>query len=169
MMSGRNRNIDTYLSDHLAGSVAALEMLSHLEYSHLQPAHNEFVTALRGDIEADQHELKQIMERLQVTQSGPRRAAAWLAEKAARFKLWVDDSSTSPLYWLEAMETIALGLDGKRALWRSLAVAQHAPELRDVDFERLEERAEEQRARVEAMRLEAAHTSLWNDVPAVAT
>ena len=58
---------------------------------------------------------------------------------------------------LEALELVAVGIEGKRALWRSLAVAsEDVPELQGVDYEHLLQRSEEQQRRVETVRLEAA-------------
>jgi hypothetical protein len=54
-----------------------------------------------------------------------------------------------------------LGIEGKRGLWRALAAtAEDAPWLRVADYDRLIERAEEQRSRVEKLRLETARTAL---------
>jgi hypothetical protein len=54
-------------------------------------------------------------------------------------------------------EAVALGIEGKRALWRALAAAAEvSPAFQVADYERLTQRAEEQRQRVETVRLEAA-------------
>jgi hypothetical protein len=58
---------------------------------------------------------------------------------------------------LEKLEALALGIEGKRALWRALlAVAEEIPALRNVDLVRLDQRADDQRTRVEVRRIEAA-------------
>ena len=58
---------------------------------------------------------------------------------------------------LEALETISLGIAGKAALWHALVAAEEdAPELGELDYARLEQRAETQRAVVERLRLQAA-------------
>jgi glycine/D-amino acid oxidase-like deaminating enzyme len=62
---------------------------------------------------------------------------------------------------LESVEAVALGIDGKLALWRSLsAAAEINAELRGVDYGQLSQRAEEQRERAEKVRLSAAKTAL---------
>ena len=54
-----------------------------------------------------------------------------------------------------------MGIEGKRLLWRALAAAaEGTPGLRGTDYGRLEQRAEDQRQRVEAFRLEAAREAL---------
>lgn len=156
-----DKHLATYLNDHLAGSTSALELLGHLEKSHAGTDTGRFVAALRADIEADQRELEGLIARLGVAASAPRKAAAWLAEKGAELKLRLDDSAGGALRLLEALEALSLGIEGKRLLWRSLAAAAgDVPGLRGTDYGRLEQRAEEQRRRVEAARLDAARVAL---------
>lgn len=159
-----DQNVSTYLNDHLAGSVGALELLGHLEAAHADTALGGFFAGLRADIEADQRELEALMGRLEVSPSGPRQAAAWLAEKAARLKLRLDDPAGGARRRLEALEALAVGIEGKRALWRALAAAAvSAPGLRGPDYQGLERRADEQRRRVEDARLEAARSVLGGE------
>jgi hypothetical protein len=61
----------------------------------------------------------------------------------------------------EGLEALALGIQGKRALWNALAVASKAePGLQGVDYDRLAESAENQYRRVEVLRLDAAREAL---------
>jgi hypothetical protein len=151
----------TYLNDHLAGAVAALEMLEELEKQYAGTPVGRFATGLRVDVEADRGELEGLLRRLGVSESGPRKATAWLAERAARLKLRLDDPGHGPLRLLESVEAVALGIDGKRALWASLATAaERVPALRGMDYGRLTERAEEQRRLAETARLDAARAAL---------
>jgi hypothetical protein len=58
-------------------------------------------------------------------------------------------------------ESLALGIEGKRALWEALLEVAHAyPTLADTDLTQLVERARAQRERIEAVRLAAARRSL---------
>jgi hypothetical protein len=155
------QNLATYLNDHLAGSVAALELLDHLGAAHPNSALTDFLATLRADIEADQRILQGLMDRLGVTASPVRRAAAWVAEKAARLKLGLDGGAGSDLRLLESLEAVAVGIEGKRSLWAALAAASQAvPDLRGPDYSLLERRAEEQRQRIEPARLNAARAAL---------
>ncbi len=58
-----NEHIATYLNDHLAGSVVALELLKNLEEMYAEHPIAAFVAELRADVEADQKELETIMKR----------------------------------------------------------------------------------------------------------
>ena len=151
----------TYLNDHLGGSQAALELLEHLERTHAGTPVAAFASELWAEVAADRRELEALMERLQVTPSGARKAAAWLAAKVADLKMRLDDSASGPLRLLEILEGLSLGIEGKRLLWRSLsAAAARSPSLAGMAYERLERRAGEQRLAVEAVRVEAARAAL---------
>ena len=153
--------IATYLNDHLAGATGALELLEHLETEHAGTEVGRLAAELRADVAADRQTLESIMDRLQVAQSRTRKAAAWLGEKAAELKLRLDDPAGGSLRLFESLEALSLGIEGKRSLWRALAAAaEEAPHLRVADYEDLIRRAEEQRSRVEAARLEAARRAL---------
>jgi hypothetical protein len=151
----------TYLNDHLAGAVAAIELLQDLIDAQADSGATSFFTQLKSDIEADQQELKALIERLGISESAPRKAAAWVAGKMAQLKSTLDDRSTGPLWRLEALEALVLGISGKKALRHGLAAARETTvELRDLDYDRLSERAEDQRRRAERARLEAAREAL---------
>lgn len=152
----------SYLNDHLSGSVAAIELLEHLQAAYAGSELEHFFAELRNDIEADRQELKRLMDRLKIPQSGTRKAGAWLAGKLAELKMRLDDSAHGPLRLLESLEAVELGINGKLALWRALiAAAEIAAVLRGaLDYQRLAKRATEQIERVEAHRLNAAKAAL---------
>ncbi|AWM41553.1 hypothetical protein GobsT_73870 [Gemmata obscuriglobus] len=141
----------TYLNDHLSGSTAALELLEHLEKAHADLV--PFLKALRHDIEFDRKELESLIARLGARQSASRQAVAWVAEKFARLKMTVDDLSGGRLKLLESLEAVAIGIHGKGALWRAL---KFVPAASGPDYDLLARRADEQRERLEPVRLDAA-------------
>ena len=140
--------------------MAALELLEYLEKTQTGKAMGRFVPELRADIAADRRELEALMARLHIAAS-PSRAAARLAERMTEIKLRLDDPAGAALRLLEILEGLSVGIEGKRLLWRALAaVAEDAPALRLTDYGCLEQRAQEQRQRVEMARLETAKTAL---------
>jgi hypothetical protein len=156
-----NEYLATYLNDHLAGSVAAMELLDQLEKEHAGTPLQRFFAELRADVLADRQELKALMSGLQIDESSARKASAWLTEKVTELKLRFDDSSHGPLRLLQAVEVLALGIEGKKLLWRALAAAaERSVSLQSLDYERLTQRAEEQRRNIEEVRLEAAKKAL---------
>ncbi len=152
-----NESLATYLNDHLAGSVVALELLEHLAAEQPESTQRQILATLRADITADRETLEEVMAQLAITPSRPRQVTAWLVEKLSELKLRLDDLSGSALRQLEGLEAVALGIDGKIALWHALsAVSDRVPELGRLDYPALLQRAEEQRQVVEELRLHAA-------------
>lgn len=154
-------HLSTYLNDHLAGAVVALEMLEHLEESHADRLDAAVLGRVRSEIEVDRQSLESLMERLGVTKSRARRAAGWLAERTARIKLAADDPQDGALRAFEMIELVSLGVEGKISLWKSLAaVAPSDPVLSGLDFDALIARARAQRAALEPMHAIAARSAL---------
>jgi hypothetical protein len=153
-----NQYLATYLIDHLAGSVAALDLLENLKAAYADTALANFFAQLQTDIEADRKELQALIDRLHIVESKPRKVMAWLTEKFVELKLRLDDKARGPLRLLESLEAVGLGIQGKLAMWHALNVAAaDSSSLQGlVDYERLAQRAEEQRRRLEVVRLEAA-------------
>jgi hypothetical protein len=141
-----------YLNDHLAGSVAAIEMVDNLIEHHPEDRFGKFFHDLRNEIHADQEKLRDLIQKVGAEESTIRKAGGWLAEKFGRAKFGDTGDSVE---LLQAVEGLALGITGKSLLWRSLeAVAPNFPELQGSDFGQLEKRAQDQFGRVEDLRME---------------
>jgi predicted DNA-binding ArsR family transcriptional regulator len=69
-------HLATYLNDHLAGWVVALELLEHLEATHSEDTLRDFFRELHADIAADRDELEALMKALNIDQSRTRKASA---------------------------------------------------------------------------------------------
>lgn len=156
-----SKHLAIYLNDHLAAAQGALELLTHLASAHSGTPVGDFLTQLHSDIEMDRQSLEQLMERLQITISTPRRVSGWLAEKVAFVKLQIDDKGSGTLRLFEGLDALLVGIEGKRGLWRALAAAtETVPELHGSDYDYLAQRAELQRSRVDAIRLDVAKEAL---------
>ena len=139
------KDLAIYLNDHLAGSVGALELLDDLIDTHQDDGLAPFLQKLRAEITADQQELQQLMQHFGIEESKVRKAGAWMAEKFSRIKLRVGDSGEPNLALFQSLESLSLGIMGKRSLWRMLdAAARGTPRLAQFDFPRLEKRALDQ-------------------------
>ena len=150
----------TYLNDHLAGSVAAIELLDHVGKLSKGTERERLFATLQSEVEEDQKVLKELLRGLGGTQSRVRRAAAWLTEKVGEVKLKLDNPGGGELRLLEALETLELGILGKLALWRALgAAADLVPQIRNLNLDQLERRAQAQHARLELERLKVARTA----------
>lgn len=153
--------LQTYLNDHVAGSRTALELLDFLIDAHADGEARAFFTTLRADVAVDRQALDDTIARLGGGPGIAREVGGWFADRLTRLKLTIDDPGDSGLRRLEALELLALGILGKRSLWRALeAVAPKVPALAGLDLSRLQARAEDQYARVEARRMSIATSAL---------
>ena len=151
----------TYLQDHLAGAAAAIELLEMLRDQHEAESVGDLAAQLVAEVEADRGVLEALARRVAEGSSLLKDATGWLGAKISQLKLGRPPAGT--LGTFQALETLALGVLGKLALWRALLeVAPSDARLRGVDFQALAERAQAQHARVEGQRLALARTALRN-------
>jgi hypothetical protein len=156
-------HLGTYLNDHLAGSEAGLQLIARLADDYPDTDFADGLRSLHSEIEEDQQQLKQLLERVSGGGSTIKQAAGWVAEKLTRIKLGL--TTAEPLALFEALEALSLGILGKRALWRGLAViAADALDVGDINLAELERRALDQWERVEAWRLNAAERAFTQRV-----
>ncbi|PYL65251.1 MAG: hypothetical protein DMF25_04265 [Verrucomicrobia bacterium] len=144
----------SYLNDHLAGSVAAIELLDHLIKEQSGQRLEKFLVDLRDDIRIDQEVLQNLIGKLDLEESSMRKVSAWVVEKIGRVKISFGGDEAEDLGLLQALEGLALGITGKKLLWRALGtVERDLSPLQGVDLARLEQRAVDQFERVEKERL----------------
>jgi len=155
------KNLIAYMEDHLAGSVAALELLDHLIPDSAETPLAAFFIDLRADIEEDQDVLRALLLRCGEEESGMRKVVAWFAEKVTWAKFRLEGTERDGIGTLQALEVLLLGITGKKALWRVLApIAASNPPLQATDFAGLIERADNQIERVDEKRINEARKIL---------
>lgn len=149
-----NDPLSTYLADHLAGAMHAIETLKNLHEKRDRDPLGQFGADLLREIEADREVLERIADRVGGT-SGAKEFTAWVAEKLSRLKL--RHESGDGLGTFETLEFLLLGIHGKWALWRSLAaISPMDTRLQGPDYERLTARAQAQHDELDAHRLDVA-------------
>jgi hypothetical protein len=93
-------------------------------------------------------------------------AAGWAAEKIRRLKPNGRLFEYTPLARVVDLESLALGIAGKKAMWRVLEdMASWEARLAHHDLSTLVERADDQLSRVEALRIDAAHAAFEQPRP----
>lgn len=150
------KELNSYLNDHLAGSVSALELIGHWANAHKDEPLGAFFAELEAEIKADQNKLCDVMRSLRVEESKVRQAGAWIAEKLGRARLKIAGDDPGSLGLVLTLEGLIMGIAGKKLLWRGLAAAK-LPELDGYDFEQLQRRAQQQIERIEGERMRAVH------------
>jgi hypothetical protein len=151
------RLLGIYLNDHLAGATGAGELARRARGANRGTPFEAPLQRLATEIEEDRAALVDVMTRLGVGRDQVKMAAAWAAEKCGRLKLNGRLTGYSPLSRVLELELLALGVEGKRAMWRVLASVAAADErLAGVDLAALSRRAESQRRLLERQRVRAA-------------
>jgi hypothetical protein len=153
--------LETYLNDHLAGSTLGLDHAKQLASSNEGTPLGALMAKIAGEIDQDRETLIDLMKRVDASENPVKKATAWMAEKAGRVKFSGATSGDQALGNFLALETLSLGVEGKRCLWESLkTVADSHPVLAATDLDTLIARAAEQRATLEVERLKAARQAL---------
>ena len=149
------KDLDSYLNDHLAGSISALELIAHWAEVHKGEPLGRFFVEIEKEIKADQDTLRDVMRVLGVEESNVRKASAWAAEKIGRARLIIAGDEPGSLGLVLTLEGLIMGVTGKKGMWRALAAAK-LPQLNGYNFEQLEHLAEQQIQKIEAERIRAA-------------
>jgi len=148
------KDLDSYLNDHLAGSISALELIAHWVEVHKGEALGSFFVETEREIKADQDTLRDVMRILGIKESKVRQAGAWAAEKIGRARLIIAGDEPGSLGLVLTLEGLIMGVTGKKLMWAALAAAK-LPPLNAYNFEQLQRRAEQQVERIEAERISA--------------
>jgi len=157
MIHRMNPELQRYLNDHSAGSEAAVLILTDLIERSETMEEKRFFVELKAQIENDRTILAKVLEAAELETEQGVKAAGKLTAKASHLKLLWEGMKPGELGHFEACEMLALGIQGKRLLWRVLA--EIAPFHRDwhaFDFHELERSAERQRDGMEAQRMKVA-------------
>ena len=117
------KELDSYLNDHLAGSVGALDLIAHWAKLCRGKPLGAFFTDLEAEISADQDTLRELMRCLGVEESKMRQASAWAAEKLGLARFVIAGDEPGGLGLVLALEGLIMGIAGKKLLWRALGAA----------------------------------------------
>jgi len=158
------KDLESYLNDHLAGSVSALELIAHWAEVHKGDLLGGFFLEIEKEIKADQEMLRDVMRTLGVEESKVRKVAAWAAEKVGRARLVVAGDEPNGLGLVLTLEGLIMGITGKKLMWAALAAAKLTP-LSSRNFEQLQRRAEQQVERIEAERTSAVRQAFAGGLP----
>ena len=157
------KDLDSYLNDHLAGSISALELIAHWAKIHKGEPLGSFFVETEREIKADQDTLRDVMRTLGVEESKVRQAGAWAAEKVGRARLIIAGDEPGSLGLVLTLEGLIMGVTGKKLMWRALAAAKLS-RLNSYNFEQLQHRAGQQIERIEAERIRAVSQTFAENI-----
>lgn len=152
----------TYLHDHLGGSKSAVALLEVMRDEHAGEPLGQFAAEMLREVEQDRTVLKGLIARVgDGSGSWLKEALGWVGQRVSRIKL--RRRASGGLGTLQSLETLALGIQGKKALWHALSdAAVSDTRIKGVDYQALAQRADRQHDQVEARRREAARIVLPN-------
>jgi hypothetical protein len=149
-----------YLQDHLGGATFGLQLVQRCQRNNEGSELAESLAKLTAEIAEDRRTLQAIMRDVGAEASRTKVAAGWTLEKVRRLKPNGRLFDYTPLARVLELESLAIGIAGKKAMWRALEdVASHERRLARHDFPALAQRADDQLARVEVLRLDAARSA----------
>ena len=149
-----------YLDDHLGGATFGLQLVQRCQRNNEGSKLAEPLAKLTAEIAEDRRTLQAIMRDVGAEASRTKVVAGWTLEKVRRLKPNGRFFDYTPLARVVELESLAIGIAGKKAMWRALEdVASHERGLARHDFPALAQRADDQLARVEVLRLDAARSA----------
>jgi hypothetical protein len=162
--SDPEKRVGIYLSDHLAGAMAGIELARRAASNNRGNEFGPVLARIADDIEKDIESLKELMTRISAGRDRLKESLAWSGEKLGRLKLNGQLLGYSPLSRLVELEALSIGVTGKLALWQAIRETFGGdPRLGGFDVDRLIQRAERQRETLEDCRLKAARTALQSE------
>jgi hypothetical protein len=154
-------SLEVYLNDHLAGATAGVNLVEQAVDRHRSDELGEFFGPLASEIKADHDRLENLIAEMNIDKSATKAALAEVGSKLAAPKFTAEGAGNEHLGDFITLETLSMGVEGKRCMWSSLKqVADAYPELQGLDLDDLEARAQDQRSRIEDKRLEIAQVAL---------
>lgn len=124
----------TYLSDHIALSVAQIELAKRCYSSNKESQLGEYLADVIPTLEHEQQVLKTLLHKLKASDSLLKNLAAWGAEKIGRLKPNDSILSYSPLSRVVELETLISGLSAQILMWHTLEpYTTDEPAFADID------------------------------------
>jgi hypothetical protein len=148
-----------YLQDHLAGATFGLELVQRCRRNNEGTEFAESLAELTAEIAEDRRALQRVMHDVGADASRTKVAAGWTLEKIRRLKPNGRLFEYTPLARVVELESLAIGIAGKRAMWRALDDVVPREDRGGRDFSALADRATDQLSRVEGLRLDAARAA----------
>ncbi len=152
-----DRPMDLYLNDHMSGAALGSRLAAQIRDRNAGTERGEIIAAIAAEIEQDRRELDGLIVALGVRGNPLKRVGGWVAEKWSRVKFSGAAGGHRAHGDFMAVETLTLGVAGKRCLWLSLrSVVDRYEAIEAADIERLIDRANAQLEVLERCRLQAA-------------
>jgi hypothetical protein len=153
--------MDTYLNDHMGGATLGSELADQIRDRNEGTTLGDIIAPVATEIEEDRQALDDLMEALDVSRNPVKQVGSWVAEKMSRVKFSGVGPGDAEYGNFMALESLALGVLGKRSLWVALkTVGDQHDTLAKLDLDALIERADAQHDALEQARIQMAAGAL---------
>jgi hypothetical protein len=115
--AGKRESLITYLREHLSGAEAAIQVVRRLASTHQGTQDGQLFRQLADEFDQDRGTLRSLLMQLGTSPRSPKRAAGYASGVLLS---WVAGGSPGHLSLLRTLEALAIGIQGKRCMWRAL-------------------------------------------------
>ena len=159
-----DKPVDVYLNDHLGGAMLGSDLAEQIRDQAEGTPLGEVMAEVAAEIEEDRETLLELMDEMGTERNPVKQVTGWMAEKASRVKFSGAGSGEPEHGTFMALESLRLGVAGKKCLWLALQQVRDQHEaLASPDLARLIDRASAQEQTLERERMAAGARALRGD------
>ena len=145
----KRQSLAAYLRDHLGGADAAIHVVRRLAATHEGTADGRLFRQLAEEFEQDRATIRALLAQLGASARSPKRVAA---RASAALLAFTAGGTPGQLSLLRTLEALAIGIQGKRCMWRALQTLDAARSTTQINPVELEAKALRQWEAVEGRR-----------------
>ena len=145
----KHQSLVAYLRDHLGGAVAAIHVVRRLAGTHEGTADGRLFRQLAEEFEQDRATVRALLAQLGASARSPKRVAG---RASAALLGFAAGGRPGQLSLLRTLEALAIGIQGKRCMWRALQTLDTARSTAQINPVELEAKALRQWEAVEGRR-----------------
>jgi hypothetical protein len=113
----KRQSLISYLREHLSGADAAIQVVRRLASTHEGTQDGWLFRRLAGEFEQDRTTVRSLLTQLGTSPRSPKRVAGYASGSLLSL---VAGGRPGHLSLLRTLEALAIGIQGKRCMWRAL-------------------------------------------------
>jgi hypothetical protein len=145
----KRQSLIAYLRDHLGGADAAIHVVRRLAATHEGTTDGRLFRQLAEEFEQDRATVRALLAQLGASARSPKRVAA---RASAALLGFTAGGTPGQLSLLRTLEALAIGIQGKRCMWRALQTLDTPRSTTQINPAELEAKALRQWEAVEGRR-----------------
>jgi hypothetical protein len=145
----KRQSLVAYLRDHLGGADAAIHVVRRLAATHEGTTDGRLFRQLAEEFEQDRATVRALLAQLGASARSPKRVAA---RASAALLGFTAGGTPGQLSLLRTLEALAIGIQGKRCMWRALQTLDKPRSTTQINPAELEAKAVRQWEAVEGRR-----------------